>query len=166
MSEPAIVAPSPWYRSLDRTQWKALVASNLGWIFDGFEVFALILTVGVALHQLLDPSQHQFIPSMPARSSRSLGRAARRRACGLSWPQALDDPDHPRLFAAHRLVPAHCRLPAPVEVRAEFSAQAAMPRLRSARARAVEIAMHLLRCRVRFWHERDHPARPLRRPLL
>src|SRR5215831_3798167 len=63
MSEPAIVAPSPWYRSLDRTQWKALVASNLGWTFDGFEVFALILTVGVALHQLLDPSQHQFIPA-------------------------------------------------------------------------------------------------------
>jgi hypothetical protein len=27
-----------------------------------------------------------------------------------------------------------------------------MPRLRSARATAVEIAMHLLRCRVRFWH--------------
>jgi MFS family permease len=63
MREPAIVAPSPWYRSLDGTQWKALVASNLGWTFDGFEVFALILTVGVALHQLLDPSQHQFIPA-------------------------------------------------------------------------------------------------------
>jgi MFS family permease len=63
MSESAILAPSPWYRSLDRTQWKALVASNLGWTFDGFEVFALILTVGVALHQLLDPSQHQFIPA-------------------------------------------------------------------------------------------------------
>src|SRR5437660_12664190 len=59
----AATAASPWYRSLDRTQWKALVASNLGWTFDGFEVFALILTVGVALHQLLDPSQHQFIPA-------------------------------------------------------------------------------------------------------
>jgi hypothetical protein len=46
-----------------------------------------------------------------------------------------------------------------VEVRAEFSAQAAMPRLRSARARAVEIVMHLLRCRVRFWHERDQQTR-------
>src|SRR5262249_2984093 len=33
-------------------------------------------------------------------------------------------------------VPAHCRLPAPVEVRAEFPARATMPRL--------------LRCRVRF----------------
>lgn len=63
MSESTAAAPSPWYRSLDRTQWKALVASNLGWTFDGFEVFALILTVGVALRQLLDASQYQFIPA-------------------------------------------------------------------------------------------------------
>jgi len=63
MSELTAVGSSPWYRSLDRAQWKALVASNLGWTFDGFEVFALILTVGVALHQLLDPSQYQLIPA-------------------------------------------------------------------------------------------------------
>src|SRR6266568_4317075 len=59
----ATTAVSPWYRSLNRTQWKALLASNLGWTFDGFEVFALILTVGVALHQLLDPSQYPLIPA-------------------------------------------------------------------------------------------------------
>jgi MFS family permease len=53
----------PWYRTLDRTQWQALIAANLGWTFDGFEVFSLILTVGFALRQLLDPSQHQFIPA-------------------------------------------------------------------------------------------------------
>ena len=63
MSGLSTSASSPWYRSLNRTQWKALVASNLGWTFDGFEVFALILTVGVALHQLLDPSQYPFIPA-------------------------------------------------------------------------------------------------------
>ena len=62
MSTPGTVAPLPWYRTLTRAQWKALVASNLGWTFDGFEVFALILTVGVALHQLLDPSQYPLIP--------------------------------------------------------------------------------------------------------
>ena len=62
MSESA-AATLPWYRALNRTQWKALVASNLGWTFDGFEVFALILTVSVALRQLLDPSQYQFIPA-------------------------------------------------------------------------------------------------------
>ena len=54
---------SPWYRSLNRAQWKALVASNLGWTFDGFEVFALILTIGAALHQLLDPSEYKLIPA-------------------------------------------------------------------------------------------------------
>jgi len=63
MSTVDTFASSPWYRSLTRAQWKALIASNLGWTFDGFEVFALILTVGVALHQLLDPSQYQLIPA-------------------------------------------------------------------------------------------------------
>jgi MFS family permease len=53
----------PWYRSIGWAQWKALIASNLGWTFDGFEVFALILTVGAALHQLLDASQYKYIPA-------------------------------------------------------------------------------------------------------
>ncbi len=63
MSEVGTFEYSPWYRSLNRSQWKALIAANLGWTFDGFEVFALILTVGVALHQLLDPSQYPRIPA-------------------------------------------------------------------------------------------------------
>src|ERR1700758_4319982 len=63
MSTLGTVAPSPWYRTLTKAQWKALLASNLGWTFDGFEVFALILTIGAALHQLLDPSQYQLIPA-------------------------------------------------------------------------------------------------------
>jgi MFS family permease len=62
MSEVGAAGNSPWYRSLNRGQWKALIASNLGWTFDGFEVFALILTIGAALHQLLDPSQYKAIP--------------------------------------------------------------------------------------------------------
>ena len=53
----------PWYRSLSRSQWNALIASNLGWLFDGFETYALILTAGVALRQLLDPSQYGQIPA-------------------------------------------------------------------------------------------------------
>ncbi|MDE2229627.1 MAG: MFS transporter [Alphaproteobacteria bacterium] len=53
---------SPWYRSLNRSQWNTLFATNLGWLFDGYEVYALILTVGVALHQLLDPTQYARIP--------------------------------------------------------------------------------------------------------
>jgi MFS family permease len=63
MSTVGTLGSSPWYRSLNQGQWKALIASNLGWTFDGFEVFALILTVGVALHQLLDPSQYPLIPA-------------------------------------------------------------------------------------------------------
>ena len=52
----------PWYESLNRKQWSTLLASNLGWLFDGFENYALILTVGPALRQLLDPSQYDQIP--------------------------------------------------------------------------------------------------------
>jgi MFS family permease len=63
MSQSAATSSGPWYRSLNGTQWKALIASNLGWTFDGFEVFALILTIGAALHQLLDASQYKFIPA-------------------------------------------------------------------------------------------------------
>src|SRR5690242_15407842 len=53
----------PWYRSLDRQQWNTLFASNLGWMFDGYETFALILTIGVALRQLLEPSLYPQIPA-------------------------------------------------------------------------------------------------------
>jgi MFS family permease len=61
MTDAAVV--QPWYRTLTRTQWNTLLASNLGWVFDGFEAYALILTVGVALRQLLDPSLHAQIPA-------------------------------------------------------------------------------------------------------
>jgi MFS family permease len=63
VNDTSVIRSSPWYRSLNRVQWKALVASNLGWTFDGFEVFALILTVGVALRQLLDAGQYPLIPA-------------------------------------------------------------------------------------------------------
>src|SRR5258708_38495723 len=53
----------PWYRSLNRTQWNTLLASNLGWLVDGFETYALILTVGPALHQLLDAGHYAQIPA-------------------------------------------------------------------------------------------------------
>src|SRR5580692_5694345 len=56
-------ASQPWYRSLDRTQWNTLIASNLGWLFDGYETYALIISVGVALRQLLDPSQYAQLPA-------------------------------------------------------------------------------------------------------
>jgi MFS family permease len=52
----------PWYKELDRTHWSTLLASNLGWMFDGFENYALVLTAGAALHQLLIPAQFAQIP--------------------------------------------------------------------------------------------------------
>jgi MFS family permease len=56
-------AQGPWYGTLTRVQWKTLIAANLGWMFDGYETFALILTVGVALRQLLDPGQFAQVPA-------------------------------------------------------------------------------------------------------
>jgi MFS family permease len=63
MQSVAAAAEGPWYSALTRTQWRTLVAANLGWLFDGYETFALILTVAVALRQLLDPSQLDQIPA-------------------------------------------------------------------------------------------------------
>src|SRR3981189_3870894 len=62
MSTQEAVLHQPWYRSLSRDQWKVLIASNLGWTFDGFEIFALFLTVGFALRQLLDAAEYAAIP--------------------------------------------------------------------------------------------------------
>src|SRR5215510_2742298 len=62
MTDSAIGVSSPWHRSLSREQWRVLVASNLGWLFDGFEIYALFLTVGFALHQLLDAAQYPQTP--------------------------------------------------------------------------------------------------------
>src|SRR5215468_8366455 len=62
MTDSAIGVSSPWHRALSREQWRVLVASNLGWLFDGFEFFALFVTVGFALHQLLEPTQYAAIP--------------------------------------------------------------------------------------------------------
>lgn len=52
----------PWYKTLNRAQWNTLLASNLGWLFDGFETYSLILTAGVALRQLLEPALYPQIP--------------------------------------------------------------------------------------------------------
>jgi MFS family permease len=52
----------PWYRSLDRRQWRTLAAANLGWLFDGYEAYALILTVTVAFRELLPPANYDLIP--------------------------------------------------------------------------------------------------------
>jgi MFS family permease len=58
-----IVASPPWYHSLNRSQWNVLLAANLGWLFDGFELYALFLTVGPAMRSLLAPAQYPQIPA-------------------------------------------------------------------------------------------------------
>ncbi len=63
MSTATMDSSQSWYRSLSANQWKTLLASNIGWMFDGYETYALILTVGVALHQLLLPAQYAQIPA-------------------------------------------------------------------------------------------------------
>src|SRR5260370_25124039 len=62
MDSNTAIASLPWYRSLHREQWGVLIASNLGWLFDGFEIFALFLTVGFALRQLVDAAHYAEIP--------------------------------------------------------------------------------------------------------
>jgi MFS family permease len=52
----AAVVGSSWRRGLTRSQWRSLIAANLGWLFDGFETYALILTASTVLRRL-DPGQ-------------------------------------------------------------------------------------------------------------
>lgn len=63
MTTATAAGSQPWYRSLNATQWKTVFASNLGWMFDGYETFSLILVVGVALRDLLVPAQFGQIPA-------------------------------------------------------------------------------------------------------
>ena len=80
MDTNAVVVSSPWYRSLDRAQWRVLVASNLGWLFDGFEFYALFLTVGFAKARC-HAGRLTFDRFEPI-----LGRVAREER---SWPRFL-----------------------------------------------------------------------------
>src|SRR3954470_24189091 len=53
----ASVAPTSWRRGLTAQHWRVLWGSCLGWIFDGYEAFALIVALPSALHTLLRPDQ-------------------------------------------------------------------------------------------------------------
>lgn len=53
----SISANSPWYREINRAQWRVLTAAFLGWIFDGYETYALFVVMAPALRQLLEPAQ-------------------------------------------------------------------------------------------------------------
>ncbi len=51
-----------WHEVIDAAGWRALAASWLGWMFDGYETFTLVLVAVPALRQLLAPDQ---LPQMP-----------------------------------------------------------------------------------------------------
>jgi MFS family permease len=61
-TEPPVAEVRRWYKALSRAQWSALVASNLGWVFDGYESYALVLAANAALRQLVDPSRAARFP--------------------------------------------------------------------------------------------------------
>ena len=48
---------APWYAGLTAKHWRVLWGSYLGWIFDGYEAFALIVALPAALRTLLRPDQ-------------------------------------------------------------------------------------------------------------
>ena len=54
----AIPSRQPWYTGLNAMHWRILAASFMGWIFDGFESFALIVVIVPMLHALLAPDQY------------------------------------------------------------------------------------------------------------
>ena len=51
------IQPAHWYSELNGSHWRILAASFLGWIFDGYEAYALLLVLGPALRHLLAPAQ-------------------------------------------------------------------------------------------------------------
>jgi MFS family permease len=61
MTDGVIAREVPWYRLLGKSQWSTLIAANLGWMFDGYETYAVLISVGAGLRQLLDPSQYSQI---------------------------------------------------------------------------------------------------------
>jgi MFS family permease len=46
-----------WYAGLTPKHWRVLTASFLGWVFDGYEAYALVVALPFALRTLLTPEQ-------------------------------------------------------------------------------------------------------------
>ena len=46
-----------WREGLDRKHWTILTASFLGWVFDGYEAYALVIVMPSMLRSLLPPAQ-------------------------------------------------------------------------------------------------------------
>jgi MFS family permease len=58
----SVQIPQSWRVGLTSTHWRILFASFLGWIFDGYESYALIVALPFALRSLLTPAQLSSSP--------------------------------------------------------------------------------------------------------
>ncbi len=47
----------PWYSGLNPQHWRILTASFLGWVFDGYESYALFIVMPFVLNSMLTPDQ-------------------------------------------------------------------------------------------------------------
>jgi MFS family permease len=50
-------ADAPWYAGLTAKHWRVLWGSYLGWVFDGYEAYALVVVLPMALKSVLTPEQ-------------------------------------------------------------------------------------------------------------
>ena len=57
---------APYTEGLTRRQWSVLGVTMLFWLFDGYETFALLLTIGPSLHQLLPANELSTLPRVAA----------------------------------------------------------------------------------------------------
>ncbi len=57
---------APYTEGLTRRQWSVLGVTMLFWLFDGYETFALLLTIGPSLHQLLPADELKTLPTVAA----------------------------------------------------------------------------------------------------
>ena len=57
---------APYTEALTRRQWSVLGVTMLFWLFDGYETFALLLTIGPSLHQLLPANELSTLPRVAA----------------------------------------------------------------------------------------------------
>jgi MFS family permease len=51
----SVSSENSWSVSIDSSAWRALATSWLGWMFDGYESYALVFVMALAVHQLLPP---------------------------------------------------------------------------------------------------------------
>lgn len=58
----SIASTAVWNASISKASWRALVASWLGWMFDGYETWALVLVMMPAVRQVLLPER---LPKAP-----------------------------------------------------------------------------------------------------